>query len=813
MTQKPKSWIGQTLGERYQIEALLGRGGMSSVYRASDNNLKRAVAVKIIHPHLTKQPEFVRQFEQEATAVAQLRHQNIVRVHDFKQENGTYYMVMEYIPGETLAEKLAALNEANMHLQLTESVRIAINLCDAVDYAHQRRMIHRDIKPANVMINLLGEPILMDFGIAKLVGRDFNNLGDQAALGSAQYMAPEQVQGEQIDFRTDIYALGVVLFEMLSGFPPFRGSRTKEIFELQVNAKTPDLHFINPDIPQTLIAIVERAMEKLPERRYQTAADMVTALQSVVLTLQNPLEAIGTRQMEHLARLWLQASQAFDEENYIGCIEKVDELNRTGADYQAEQAAQLRQDSVKALYDQALAFFQEGQFGEALVVVTALRDMAPSYPNLSHLDSQIRQSVQSNSIQSDLDLLYDEAVTHLEAHEYEKALDKWETIEVERKNLPYRDRMNVEERAKSGICARLYNDAFVAISEQKPNTALYKWKQIKAIDPDFPDEDGILDLVQRMLDTNKGIQKRDKWLLIGAVTAGIIFLLFAFGWRAINNEERFADGTGNNVQAAALVTEPATKSPTATTIASETAVSTPKEAVLEDTKSVETATSTVTSTPTATLPPTATATPPSTESPTSKPTDTPTSSPTPTNVGLVLENASLFNTPSPDGEELAVVEEGDNIIVMGRAENDNWLFVGNGDQTGFVFRNLLQWDGDVSQLQIYTHTNTGQGNEVPTPFATKEITPLSFDLWPLPDTAVCTESGWEQDIFFQGHGGNGIYAYYWDDKLVDEPTNGETIYRLVSAGGPVAGIGRVESGAGAQYWQEKPLYIDPPNCP
>ncbi|NHZ72115.1 MAG: protein kinase [Aquificales bacterium] len=463
MTQKPKSWIGQTLGERYQIESLLGRGGMSSVYRATDSNLKRAVAVKIIHPHLTKQPEFVQQFEQEATAVAQLRHQNIVRVYDFKRDLGIYYMVLEFIPGETLAEKLAALNEADMSLPLIESVRIAINLCDAVAYAHQRRMIHRDIKPANIMLNLLGEPILMDFGIAKLVGQDINNLGDEAALGSALYMSPEQVNGEPVDFRTDIYALGVVLYEMISGYPPFRGQTTKEIMQQQVDTAPPDLHLLNPSLPQTLIAIVERALEKQPDLRYQTAANMTTALQSVVLTLHNPLETIGSRQLEHLARLWQQASEAFDKANYIGCIEKIDELTRTGADYQVEQAAQLRQESAKQLYEQALAFFQGGQFGEALVVITALRELAPTYPNLGHLESQVRQSVQSDTIQSDLDTLYDEAVGALEASEYALALEKWKAIEVKRGSLPYRDQMQVEARAKTGICAVLYNNAFLAV--------------------------------------------------------------------------------------------------------------------------------------------------------------------------------------------------------------------------------------------------------------------------------------------------------------------------------------------------------------
>jgi tRNA A-37 threonylcarbamoyl transferase component Bud32 len=814
MTQKPKSWIGQTLGERYQIESLLGRGGMSSVYRAADTNLKRAVAVKIIHPHLTKQPQFVQQFEQEATAVAQLRHQNIVRVYDFRRDQGIYYMVLEYIPGETLAQKMAALNQADMRLPLTESVRIAINLSDAVDYAHQRRMIHRDIKPQNIMINLLGEPILMDFGIIKLVGQDINNLGTNAVLGSALYMSPEQARGEPVGFRTDIYAMGVVLYEMLSGTPPFQGKTTKEILKQQVENNPPDLHLRNPNIPQTLIAIVERAMAKQPDRRYANAADMTTALQTVVLTLQNPLETLGSRHLEHLARLWLQASEAFDTDNYIGCIEKIDELTRTGADYQTEQAAQLRDESTKRLYEQAVDFFQEGHFGEALVVITALRELAPNYPDLGHLESQIRQSVQSNTIQSDLDVLYEEAVAALESHHYDEALNKWEAIEVKRGSLPYRDRMQVEERAKVGICARLYNDAFIAVTEQKPYLALAIWKQIQAIEPDYPDEDGILELAQRMIDSDEEIKHRDKWLLVGALVAGGLLILFAIGWRLMGNG-RVAAQTGVDeatatAQAIVVLSETATQAPTKTP--TKTAVpptNTPeKEATDNQLVSDSPATDVPTAIPTATATTAATDTPTPTSTPSA--TDTPISTATPTNIGLVLENSSLFATPNLGSDQLSVVEAGDSIVVMGRSEDGKWLFVGDGDTAGFIFRERLQWDGDVEGLALFTHSTSADTVAEETPVAAAEITPLEFDLWPLPETAVCTATGWEQDIFFQGQGGNGIYAYYWDGNLLVGPTNGSYVYRLVSPGGTVTGYGRVESGGGQRL--QSTLFIEAPNC-
>ena len=196
---------------------------------------------------------------------------------------------------------------------------------------------------------------------------------------------------------------------------------------------------------------------------------------------------------------------------------------------------------------------------------------------------------------------------------------------------------------------------------------------------------------------------------------------------------------------------------------------------------------------------------------TPQPTNTPTpeSSPTPTNVGVVLENSTLFATPNLNSEELSVVEAGNSIVVMGRSEDSKWLFVGDGDTAGFVFLDRLQWEGNVESLPIFTHS-TSASNSEEAPVTTSEITPLKFDLWPLTETAVCTATGWEQDIFFQGQGGNGIYAYYWEGTLIKGPANGSYTYRLVSPGGAVAGVGRVESGGG--QWLENTLFIEAPNC-
>jgi eukaryotic-like serine/threonine-protein kinase len=280
------SWVGKTLGGRYTIDRPLGKGGMSAVYRASDPNLKRAVAVKLIHAHLADSPEFVRRFREEATTVAQLRHPHIVQVFDFNREGETFYMVMELITGETLREYLDRLKASGRVTPLADMVKYAADLCDAEDYAHKRGLIHRDIKPANVIINAEGQAILMDFGIAKILGGEqFTATG--ATLGTALYMAPEQVRGEQVDKRTDIYATGATVYEMIAGEPPYSSTSVVSLLMMHVNDPVPDLRSVRTDVPPALVAIVQKAMAKKSEDRFQTAAEMAASLRAVGNSLQD----------------------------------------------------------------------------------------------------------------------------------------------------------------------------------------------------------------------------------------------------------------------------------------------------------------------------------------------------------------------------------------------------------------------------------------------------------------------------------------------------------------------------------------------
>jgi tRNA A-37 threonylcarbamoyl transferase component Bud32 len=302
------SWVGQTLSDRYLIEELLGQGGMSSVYKAVDPNLKRAVAIKMIHPHLTSDSEFVRRFEVEAAAVAQLRHPNIIQVYDFNHDQNVYYMVLEFVPGETLYDRLYRLNKDGRQLSQEEIVDIGASVGKAVAYAHKRGMIHRDVKPANVMLNVQGEAILTDFGITKIVG-DTQHTATGAVVGTALYMAPEQIKGEAIDPRVDIYSLGVMLFEMAAGRRPFEADSAMTIMMMHVNDPVPDLRQLNPSTTAEMSDVISKALEKNPDNRYQSGEELASALRNLseVEPVQDHTKVAGA-----VAATVVQAEQATD---------------------------------------------------------------------------------------------------------------------------------------------------------------------------------------------------------------------------------------------------------------------------------------------------------------------------------------------------------------------------------------------------------------------------------------------------------------------------------------------------------------------
>jgi len=275
-----QSWIGKKIGGRFTISELLGQGGMSAVYKANDPNLRRVVAIKLIHPHLSSDPEFVRRFEEEAAAVASLRHPNIIQVFDFNHDGDIYYIVFEFIPGESLQGHLKRVNDAGRLISYDQTIKIAASVADALEYAHQRGIVHRDVKAANVMLNVQGEAILMDFGLVKIVGGD-SHTATGAVMGTARYMSPEQIKGHQVDGRSDLYSLGVMLYEMVGGRPPFQADSALTLLMMHVNDPVPDLRQVRPEVAPELMAIINKALAKDRTDRFQSAGEMAASLRAV----------------------------------------------------------------------------------------------------------------------------------------------------------------------------------------------------------------------------------------------------------------------------------------------------------------------------------------------------------------------------------------------------------------------------------------------------------------------------------------------------------------------------------------------------
>ncbi len=265
------------LAGRYAIERELGRGGMAVVYLANDLRHDRTVAIKLLQPDITSSLTAER-FLREIRITARLQHPNILGLFDSGAEGGFCYYVMPYVEGETLRERL----EREGRLELTEAVGVATDLSAALSYAHSRGVVHRDIKPENVLFSA-GKAMLADFGLARALTEGQRTITVAGmSLGTPAYMSPEQAQGlEGIDHRSDIYALGCVVFETVAGQPPFTGPGMGRIIQQHVQTPPPPLRQFRPDAPPALDGVLQKALAKDPAARFQSAADLLTAMRRV----------------------------------------------------------------------------------------------------------------------------------------------------------------------------------------------------------------------------------------------------------------------------------------------------------------------------------------------------------------------------------------------------------------------------------------------------------------------------------------------------------------------------------------------------
>jgi eukaryotic-like serine/threonine-protein kinase len=275
--------VGEKFAGRYELVELVGTGGMSSVYRAHDTLLERNVALKILHEHYSDDEGFVERFKREARMVARLSHPNIVTVIDRGEAAGRQFIVFEYIDGENLKE----LVFRSGHLPVERALELALEIAHGLAFAHQHGLVHRDVKPQNVLLNGDGRAKVTDFGIARSLDVEHGVTQTGTVLGTSNYIAPEQASGQPVDAHTDVYSLGVVLYELLAGDVPFPGENFVSVALRHVNEPPPNLLDVRRDVPLRVAAAVDRALEKDPDQRFPSMDAFAAELEACLAELQS----------------------------------------------------------------------------------------------------------------------------------------------------------------------------------------------------------------------------------------------------------------------------------------------------------------------------------------------------------------------------------------------------------------------------------------------------------------------------------------------------------------------------------------------
>src|SRR4051794_3508442 len=264
---------GRVFSNRYEIQRELAQGGMAEVYLARDQLLNRPIALKALFPEYAREPSFVERFRREAQAAANLNHPNIVAIYDWGQETGTYFIVMEYVEGRSLRDVI----RTDGPIDAAQAAEITSEIASALAFAHRGGVVHRDVKPGNVLITQGGIVKVTDFGIAR-AGTSDGLTQTGSVMGTATYFSPEQAQGLAVDGRSDVYSLGVVLYEMVCGVPPFVAESPVSVAYKHVREEPIAPSVRNPDVPPALEQIILSALAKDPEHRYQSADDLRAAI-------------------------------------------------------------------------------------------------------------------------------------------------------------------------------------------------------------------------------------------------------------------------------------------------------------------------------------------------------------------------------------------------------------------------------------------------------------------------------------------------------------------------------------------------------
>ena len=415
--------IGEILGNRYKIIREIGSGGMAWVYLAEDLIEGIRVAAKVLYPQFSEDISYIQRFNREAKLAISLNEPHIVRVLDYGATRDIHYLIMEYIEGRDLLEIL----EERGPLPYEEVLNIVSQVARALEHASQKGIVHRDIKPQNLMVTADGTVKVCDFGIARAVA--LPSLTQSGFVGSPYYISPEQAMGEHVDVRSDIYSLGIVMYQMLSGKLPFDAKSPWSIISQHIASKPPSLRLSNTDLPEAVEHLVNKAMAKRPEDRFQTPAELIQAVEDVlsgkeIAEVKPPMpEQDIAGLVENLYRRAVEASQAEEWQRAVNLFNQVINLQPDYEDATERLAEAGRQARLSALYSAANWALEAKRWQEAIDELSEIVAIDAHYKDASKLLTSAGLALSESKARGKLKALYQRGLEHLDAREWSQAVD------------------------------------------------------------------------------------------------------------------------------------------------------------------------------------------------------------------------------------------------------------------------------------------------------------------------------------------------------------------------------------------------------
>lgn len=422
--------IGRELGQ-YKILAEIGRGGMGIVYKAYQTSLNREVALKVLPAQLSVDENLVKRFHREAEAAARLSHPNIVQIFDINEIEGIHFFAMEYLKGETLTQKM----EREGALSIREAVRIASLVTEALSYSHSEGIVHRDIKPGNIMIDSHGHVKVTDFGLARAMESSRLTMTG-IIVGTPEYMSPEQARGDPLDGRADLYSIGLVLYELLTGQLPFEASTPFAMAQKQIYEPIPSLRLIRPEIPLTLEEVILKATQKNPQNRYQRGEDFKSDLEiflsgkdleRITPTVAVPPAALPLKVREGFLRKLRWGRVALFFFLMMGLISFLSRIKRPSPKVEeppsreeektvAPLTPEVAEDEAQAMIEEARRLMKDGAYGEAMAKLTEIQEKFPDHPQAKLIPLWIKEAQDKEAKER----FHEAAKEYLEAQALEK---------------------------------------------------------------------------------------------------------------------------------------------------------------------------------------------------------------------------------------------------------------------------------------------------------------------------------------------------------------------------------------------------------